>query len=307
MYILNLPERTDKLDNFALQSSVTNFGFEVIPGVDGATIPNKSLPTTKGLSPVESKRNRSVGSWRAHLNFALAIVKNRLSSGIVFEDDADWDISFKSQLAYFAAGTRYLSASEPSKKPHSPYGDDWDMLWPGHCAIGYHKEDSRRFIIDNDPSVPPPNHRVSFGNKLDVSEYDNSTRVVFRAGGGVCVYSYALSLRGAQKLLHHFYTVESYEPYDLAIDTLCRTDPSFRCIGIYPQIIDSYKAAGPISRDSDIGDIKDKNIRKTGYTFNIVRSTRINLSKLISGSTEEAKLQWGDQPLVEGPITTRVV
>lgn len=303
--MLNLPERTDKLDTFSLTSSVTDFNFEVIAGVDGATVPNKSLPTTKGLYPEESRRNKSVGSWRAHLNFALAVVRNRLSSAIVFEDDADWDIEFKSQLELFAQGSRGLTTNEPSTKPHSPYGDDWDLLWPGHCATSVHKEETRTFIIDNDPSVPPPNHRVTFGNKPDMSAYDNSTRIVFRAGGGVCVYAYALSFRGAQKLLHHMYTRESYEPFDLALDGLCRLDPDFRCIGIYPQIIDSHKAAGAVSRDSDIGDITTTEQRKTGYTFNIVRSVRINLRKLIQGNLVEAKLQWGDQPVVEGAITTR--
>lgn len=302
--MLNLPERTDKLDTFTLTSSVSNFTFAVIPGVDGATVPNKSLPSTKGL-PKGAQRDKSVGSWRAHLNFALAIVRNRLSSAIVFEDDADWDIDFKSQLEYFAAGSRYLSDSISSSKPHSPYGDDWDLLWPGHCAIGYHKEDSRRFLIDNDPAVPPPNHRVTFGNKPDMSAYDNSTRVVFRAGGGVCVYSYALSFRGAQKLLHHENSRTEYKPFDLSMDGLCRNNPDFKCIGIFPQIIDSHKAAGAVNRDSDIGEIKGSEQRKTGYTFNIVRSVRINLGTLINGKWDAPKLQWNDQPKLEGPITTR--
>ncbi len=269
-------------------------------------MPDKSLPSTKGLDPVESKRNKSVGSWRAHLNFALAVVRNRLSSAIVFEDDADWDIEFKSQLEYLAAGSRYLSTTPSSSKPHSPYGDDWDLLWPGHCGIGYHEQDHRRFVIDSDPAVPPPNHRVTFGNNPNMSAYDNSTRVVFRANGGVCVYSYALSYRGAQKLLYHESSKSEYIPFDLSLDGLCRHDPDFKCIGIFPQIIDSHKAAGAVNRDSDIGEIKGSEQRKNGYTFNIVRSVRVNLSRLISGKGEELKVQWNDQPALEGPVTTRV-
>ena len=120
------------------------------------------------------------------------------------------------------------------------------------------------------------------------------------------MYSYALSFRGAQKLLYHEITRERYEPFDLSLDGMCHNDPDFRCISVYPQIIDSYKAAGAINRDSDIGDIKGNEQRKTGYTFNIVRSVRVNLARLISGKGEEPKLQWGDQPQVEGPIATRV-
>ncbi|CZT42591.1 uncharacterized protein RSE6_02518 [Rhynchosporium secalis] len=63
----------------------------------------------------------------------------------IMEDDADWDIRLLAQLTEFAKGVRSLSGIRPSDAQHSPYGDDWEIFWPGHfhkaeapvCIFGY--------------------------------------------------------------------------------------------------------------------------------------------------------------------------
>jgi len=50
-----------------------------------------------------------VGCWRAHLNVLQDMVRRGISSTLIFEDDADWDISFKSQLVQFAGGRDIFS------------------------------------------------------------------------------------------------------------------------------------------------------------------------------------------------------
>jgi hypothetical protein len=130
-----------------------------------------------------------------------SIVNHKLSSALVFEDDADWDVDFRRQLEDYALGSQYILDSIDGPVPHSPYGDDWDLLWLGHCASGVAKDDNRRFVIRNDPTVPPPKYRTNYGNTPDMSSYENTTRIVFANTGGVCLYAYALSYRGAQKVL----------------------------------------------------------------------------------------------------------
>ena len=67
------------------------------------------------------------------MNAAASILDNNLSSALIVEDDADWDVSLKSQLTQPALGSRHvLNAS--TTEPVFPYGDGWDMLWLGHCA-----------------------------------------------------------------------------------------------------------------------------------------------------------------------------
>ena len=229
-------------------------------------------------------------------------MRDRISTALVLEDDSDWDPAFKDQLADFATGSRYISGA--TTKPHSPYGDDWDLLWLGHCSAQQDPADDRRFVIENDLTTPPGNHRLNFNevppmNKLG---YDNNTRIVFHANDGVCLYSYALSYRGAQKVLRWQNNVKKFHPIDIGIGNQCKNDANFKCIAVFPQLVDSHKSAGRQSRDSDIGSFDPKAIREKGFTWNIARSTRLNIDNLMANG-KEAKVenQWEDQPVLEGP------
>lgn len=225
------------------------------------------------------------------------------------EDDADWDTGLKDQLAMFAQGSQFVAGISSSDKPHSPYGDDWDMLWFGHCSSQFMPDDERRFIIENDITVPLPIHRVNFAFKPDMEGegYDNSTRVIYRASDGVCLYAYALSNRGARKVLRSQAQMTKWAPIDIGIGRLCRDNHDFKCIAAFPQLIDSHKGAGRLSRDSDIATFSPQEKRQKGYTFNIVHSTRLNIDHLLNGETDAIESQWPDQPEIEGPPRARAV
>ncbi|KAL8998075.1 MAG: hypothetical protein Q9188_006172 [Gyalolechia gomerana] len=322
VFVLNLPERHDKLDAFSVAASLTGFTHHVIQGIKGQDVVNKSLPSLEMANPPKSEqgRNNIIGCWRAHLNFAQRwvlmrlvqalslismdrIVRERISTALILEDDSDWDVSFRDQLADFATGSRYISGT--TTKPRSPYGDDWDLLWLGHCSAQQDASDQRRYVIENDDTVPPVERRKNFSlvPKLNELGYDNSTRIVFRANDGVCLYSYALSFRGAQKVLRWQNNIDKLRPIDISIGNQCKNDPKFKCIAVFPQLVDSHKPAGRQSRDSDIGTFDPNNIRAKGYTSNIVRSTRLNVENLLSdGKIED---QWPDMPQLTGPRRTR--
>ena len=51
-FVLNLAERPDKLDAFALASTLTGFTAELIQGVRGEEVVNKALPSLEGLPEV---------------------------------------------------------------------------------------------------------------------------------------------------------------------------------------------------------------------------------------------------------------
>lgn len=97
------------------------------------------------------------------------IVRRNISSALILEDDADWDVRIKHQLHDFAMSTRTLtqpllhdgisyadptfpSPLDPSLVPDdidfykipptvppktSPYGDNWDFLWLGHSTMRF--------------------------------------------------------------------------------------------------------------------------------------------------------------------------
>ena len=213
-------------------------------------------------------------------------------------------MDFRRQLENFALGSQYILNSIDGPTPHSPYGDDWDLLWLGHCASRIDEADNRRFIIENDPTVTPPKHRVNFGNFPDMSPYDNTTRIVYAATGGVCLYSYALSYRGAQKILFHLSMSLYSRPVDFGIGDLCKQkERNFKCISVFPQMVDSHRGAGTSLKDSDISHTQKDEIRPKGFSFNIVHSTRLNVDHLIDKKMDEIENQWAKEmePL-QGPI-----
>lgn len=230
------------------------------------------------------------------------IVERHLSTAVIFEDDADWDVGFKSQLKNYALGSQYLSGYIHNPKSHSPYGDDWDMLYLGHCGNSPVDDDNRRFVIKNDPTVPPAQHRVNYADIPDMSSYDNHTRIIYPSKGGVCTYSYALSYRGAQKILYHMSMSVYSDPVDIGYRNMCsKKERNFKCISVFPQLVDSHRAAGNDLKDSDIADRKGT-IRAKGYTPNIVHSTRLNTPILIDGEMSKIESQWPDVTPLQGPI-----
>lgn len=61
------------------------------------------------------------------------------------EDDADWDVSLKSQLHTVAEKTPILGNVALDQRTLNPYGDEWDLLWLGNCATPAGPEDSQTF------------------------------------------------------------------------------------------------------------------------------------------------------------------
>ena len=60
-FVLNLAERPDKLDAFALASTLTGFTAEVIQGVRGEEVVNKALPSLEGVPEVHTHVSLLVG------------------------------------------------------------------------------------------------------------------------------------------------------------------------------------------------------------------------------------------------------
>ena len=202
VYIIHMPDRTDKLDSIRLITSITNISYKIIPGVDGLGMPHVAWP---GFYKEGAQAAGITGCWRAHMNAAAAIIDNNLSSGLIVEDDADWDVHLKTQLTHLALGTRHILDPSTSSEPHSPYGNNWDMLWIGHCAQSSPEQPFARFIIENDATVRLPKHRLHLWTPEETLTNDlpnnRSTRVVYRSAGGCCSFAYALSYTGARKYI----------------------------------------------------------------------------------------------------------
>ncbi|KAK4946820.1 hypothetical protein LTR10_014323 [Elasticomyces elasticus] len=149
IFVISLPSRSDKRESISVQASLTDFDVNFVAGVKDADIDGQTM---QGEANV-------LGCWRAHMNVLQMIVNQNIATALILEDDADWDVGLRAQLVQYARGARYLQGVAETTVTRSAYGEDWDMLWLGHCAALTNHTDKRRFTIANDPTVEPVDHR----------------------------------------------------------------------------------------------------------------------------------------------------
>jgi hypothetical protein len=283
----------------------------------------------------------------------VSILEQNLESAIILEDDVDWDIHLKSQLEIIANGSRSIMSSLPSAlfphshprhsrlatdAPSSPFGDDWDLLWLGHCGEpfpemlvenkGLEKENPGRramqirYMIHNDQTVPPVKNLSGLLNFTDFPEH---TRWVHVTGAPICSFAYALSQRGARRVLFDLSVDRLSGPVDNALAWLCRRGVGqwssilkraeaveapfgdlgsgtrrpkpnsdrgdrgldMKCLSVNPPIFFHHRAKDLVSGDSDIDVGVSKSVRPVGFTENIMWSVRMNLRNLLLGLDPE--------------------
>ncbi|CAF9910117.1 MAG: hypothetical protein HETSPECPRED_009616 [Heterodermia speciosa] len=242
---INLPERTDRRDVLSLMSTMNNIKLEWHEAVKGEDLATKAWPShwDKKLKMGE------LGNWRSHLSAIRRVVEEGYSSALIIEDDADWDLSLKSQLHMFAEKARIIGNVPLDKQTPSPYGDAWDLLWLGECA-----------------TPPGPSDSQIFPGAGDQAHW------VFRTHGGMaCLYGYAVTQRSARMLMGWLLDVD--EATDFAVGKFCS---NHSCVTVWPELIGSHKSAGPRNRDSSISNQTDE-AREKGETRNIVNSAILDM------------------------------
>lgn len=238
------------------------------------------------------------------LSLLVRMVADKIHSALVVEDDADWSIYLKDQLEHVAAGTQYITNSSSTT---SPYGDDWDMLWLGHCGSSFSKKErTRRYVVENDPTVVGPNHySLHYHPDMRTAGYGNSSRVVYRPGIVTCTQAYALSLRGARKMLQHYTTIQYFLPIDWEHNGICSKQIlDFQCLAVHPPMWGHHRSAGYDNRNSDITQKKGE-FRKKAETLNIAHSARLNAANILTKGMDAVTSQYDDMPELHGDLKAR--
>ncbi|CRG83899.1 hypothetical protein PISL3812_01255 [Talaromyces islandicus] len=340
IYIINLPTRTDRRDALSLMSSLNGLELEYIAGNTGSDVPDKALP------PPATHINQlpgNIGSWRAHLDAIRAVVENNLDSALILEDDADWDLRIHDQMYDFAKTTRTLTQPlagskasyadptfyDPSEggQPElmnfaqlprtispqvSPYGDDWDVLWIGHCGteapnINLKDKDKAklsktlprgRVIHYNDDTVPENHYLNVMEQELDPREiFPNHTRTTHHVMGQICSLGYAVSQRGARRILYEMGVAKYDGPYDIMLRDICEgvneRPKGAVCLSVEPGLFNHHRPVGPSSYHSDISEHTAAPV-EIAFTENIRYSARLSIPKLIVGDPE-LEDQWPDE------------
>lgn len=213
----------------------------------------------------------------------------------------DWDVRLKPQLELAAAGARAIMSALPdplfptgrasplsssSQSPASPYGDDWDVLWLGHCGEPFPEDlpenqnlpDSdggfqamaRKWTILNDATVAPPDRLTGLVDFA--AQGAPHTRWIHVTAAPMCSFAYALSRAGAHKVLYEMSVAGLEGPFDNALAGLCRRAVgawsgvlargedavgeeeglAAKCVSVTPPLFFHHKAKGMVKADSDI-------------------------------------------------------
>jgi len=233
IYAIGLSDRSDRRDSIELAADVTNLHITWIDGVTPSGMNPKTIPPSYKLPAVLPG---VIGCWRSHMNVIRRIVAEKVSSALIFEDDADWDIRIVEQMNQFSVATKELLKTggqenkKHSRRTKSPYGEGWDILWIGHCG-GFQGNTSSvpHYIIRNDDTVPPAiaiddmlfgvtpyahwkqnstdppcaahAGRDPPGKTCDYPRLAPKDRIVQERAKPVCTAAYAVSYQGARKIL----------------------------------------------------------------------------------------------------------
>lgn len=270
----------------ALQSSVSDLAVQYIDAAETDMVADR--PGEK--SQATSGGNSSTESWPGHIAAIRSILDNHLLSALVLEEDVDWDIRIKSQMVALAEGVRsVLDVPLHDANQASPYGDDWDVLWLGHCGDILPEEatnDKKIHIISNDETVAPKKHQRWL---KALAPYPEQTRIVQTTGSPLCTFAYAVSHKGAQKLVADMEIQSNNQRFDNTLSRFCKNrELGAKCVSVQPMLFYQHK---PVE-DADVEVSMDPNaLREKGFTENIVWSTRLNLKNLLMGS-ENWVTQW---------------
>ena len=173
----------------------------------------------------------------------------------------------------------------------SPYGDNWDVLWIGHCGAKFPTPDQHipkgRYAIPDDETVAAWHYNNSGNVYTDKVEetYPEHTRVVHHARNMICTFAYAVSQRGARRLLYDTGVAAFNDPFDVALAIWCEKKGT--CLTAQPQYMSHYRAAGPENKDSDIHPDGPSKVRKKGKSEYIRLSTQLNMAQLVEGGKKE--------------------
>lgn len=245
------------------------------------------------------------------------------------EDDADWDIRIREQLQDFALSAHaltqplshdpssYADPTYPTPKNRdspmsellfdhlpgtvppkfSPYGDNWDFLWVGHCGMRLpskfvpngDKIPKGRVVRYGDVTVPQMQHlhMVSSVNDLK-EEYEHHTRVVSHVQDGICSLGYAITQAGARKLLYSIGLRDVDDGYDILLRQYCEGSNGrayHNCLTALPSLFHHHRSEGLLAAESDISD-HGKGYQKKAHTDVVRWSTRMNWQVLLDGRTD---------------------
>jgi hypothetical protein len=214
-------------------ANATNLDIEIPPQ---PFIPPEMIEAFGKIGGPEVNGHPKAGSahaWLAHLDLLRYVVSSSLDTVLILEDDVDWDINVKNQMALISDNVRLFR--NVSSEDESPYGRSWDLLWLGHC--GEHTDENTKRVEYPDPTVPPVDQYTGWSKKW-LASLAPGNRAIQNGINPVCTFSYAVTSHGAQRLLDFAGKGEN-EAYDIRLLDGCKNG-HLNCITVQPEIMHHY-------------------------------------------------------------------
>ena len=247
------------------------------------------------------------------LQFEPRMIRENINTALIMESDVDWDMRIKRSMQGFSEGAKVIAdeafrpeireIGEGSKHPRnfttppsidlSPYGDNWDILWIGHC--GANGNGDGRYYAYHDPSAAAGVHAWEYSPGPGGSyPRPGNTRLVFQLAQIVCTSAYAISNRGARKMESHFH--EANQPVDIRMWDQCHWDPELVCVTTFPQIISVAESKSNIKHTAGFafGKVIEEEEVKPGMGIQI--SARMNAYLGVAGQgPRKWRKEWNDE------------
>ncbi|KAK7203586.1 hypothetical protein BZA70DRAFT_312241 [Myxozyma melibiosi] len=289
---ISMPYRTDRQDAMNLVASTTGIKLKLIPGVDGSTIHEKAKPDflPENLTP------SALGCWRAHADAWRYMLDSNLESLLILEDDVDWDINIHEIMEHLSLEMQNnplrLDPQTEREREAAPYGLDWDFLFLGHCLDSANPDRNDLFHMYKDNNMPERESQIHemkdmerrFGlSEQQISEYRTLSPTWFPA----CTMSYAITRRGAQRLLMWLSYMGLNAPVDNDIAFKAQSG-HLHGYDLNPPPFGAWRVQG--SKDSDNQEFEEGKPlagegNRGGFSLNVRNSARKRLASLLYADT----------------------
>lgn len=294
---INIPGRYNRDDTISLQSVLTGITPFRFVGEHEKTLNTKGLPPSRepakngklfqdedsgdfSMEYVQAlpitKTEKAV--YRSHGNVWREIIQNDWTTALIIEADSMWDMNVKQMMHLFGHGLRKalveqklvsqkevddvemrILKNEPVNDPY--FSQKWDIIHLGSCKTELLDGTQTAYYYDpfvavyNDPdkleSTSEPAH-------LNGVVLNNNTHHIHFNSKEECTTAYAVSRRGAQRLLLNM-GLEMTAPIDKAIQQLTMSG-NLRSVSAHPPVFAQWNYAPGLaqeSKNSDVEELKD--------------------------------------------------
>ncbi|KAK9482271.1 hypothetical protein V1527DRAFT_492891 [Lipomyces starkeyi] len=290
---ISMPYRTDRQDAMNLLASLSDIKIKLIEGVDGDSINAKAVPDKADL------KASVLGCWRAHADAWRDVIDNNFETALILEDDIDWDENihqiFHDLSLQMQNNKLRLVNPTDHERATAPYGLDWDVLFLGQCLDQAHPDHRDLVQIYDDPNVPSrKDTQKSFLDQMEslgVNGDDvGKKRLLSPAYGPACTMGYAITRKGAQRLLLNLSYLGLRGPVDNDMAWTLQ-DGKIRGYTVTPPLFTAWRVGG--QKDSDNytpnpNEAMAENGNRAGLSQNLKSSARVAMVGQL------AMDNWGD-------------